>query len=206
MDTQPPYASGVSRLRLIYRFAAPHDAARVLVIGPSQAARDAFDLDARPVDVVEPGRSPAGAAHDLVALPGTLDRDRAAPLFGAAHAALRPGGRVAGHLSNAGSLHGWRETLRGRSRAGATAARLQRELAAAGFVDAECFYVEPRIESPMALVPVQWRAAREHFLRAIRRTRRHYRPAGYGMRLALAAVGLGGMLQPQLFFWARRPC
>ena len=75
-----------------------------------------------------------------------------------------------------------------------------------GFAGSECFYVEPRIAAPMTAVPVHPLAARNHFLRAIRRTRDQYSLPGYFLRMALARMRLGGALQPHLFFWAQRPC
>jgi hypothetical protein len=39
---------------------------------------------------------------------------------------------------------------------------------------------------------------------AIRRTHVHYTSPGYATCLMLASLGLGGLLQPHVFFWAKK--
>jgi hypothetical protein len=226
LDSRPPYASGEQRLRLLYRLAMTGQEQRVLVIGTPAAATAAFELDAmgRACDVVPPGAAVATSAFDAVALPGGLmdllgqrppqDQAPAAVMLRQALDAVRPGGIVVGHFDHLSSAHGLRRTLRGqlplgtwiKGRALMSGARCLQTLKSHGFAQAECFYVEPQISAPMALIPVHPLAARGHFLRAIRRTRGQYSSLGFAARMALAACGLGGALQPQLFFWARRAC
>lgn len=200
--------------------------ARVLVIGPPAAAAEAFEPAAagRHLHVVPPGAATAGSQFDAVALPGGLldesvpgpgdERPLPASLLRQAHDALRPGGVLVGHCYHLLSAHGLRQTFAGRVssrtwirgrglRSGAGCLRTLKEL---GFIEVECYYVEPRIDAPMALIPLHAMAARSHFFRAIRRTRGQYSGLGFALRMVLAAFGLGGLLQPHLFFWARRPC
>jgi hypothetical protein len=66
--------------------------------------------------------------------------------------------------------------------------------------------VRPNIAAPMGLIPADRVAARAEFLRSVRAMRGHYSVFGYAPRLLLAWLGLGGLQQGQLFFWARRPC
>lgn len=227
MDTRPPYARGEARLRLLYRLPLSGREETILAIGGIDQARAALDRDAlrASIDVVGADAPAASSRYDAVVLPGSLTgageggppgRRSIGPaaLLGRAHTALRPGGIVVGHLDHLASAHGVRQVLQGqispgawlRCRAVASGAQCHRALVDAGFDEPECFYVEPRIESPMVLVPVHALAARSHFLRAIRRTRGQYSTPGFLLRMALARIRLGGILQPHLFFWARRPC
>lgn len=224
MDSRPPFATGAQRLRLLYSLPLTSRDTAILVIGCAADADAAFDrtaLDVK-VDIVSPGSAMAESAFDVVALPGCLTHGDRGPapaaspdgLLQAAHAALRPGGAIVGHLDHLLSAHGVRQTLQGRASPGnwyrcrsvASAARMVRTLLRAGFAAPQCFYVEPQIAAPMAIVPVHPKAARNHFLRAIRRTRDEYSLPGYALRMALARLRLGGALQPHLFFWARRQC
>lgn len=227
MDLRPPFATGAERLRLLYRLPLTGRESRILVIGTATEAASAFDPGTRSavIEVVVPGEPVRSSAFDVVALPGALAAGNADPLprlapvaperlLALAYSALRPGGIVIGHLDHLLSVHGLRGVLRGRVGLGPwlrgwpiiTGPRCQDALVKSGFEAPECFYVEPQIAAPMAIVPVHPVAARSHFLRAIRRTRGQYSPPGYALRLALAGVRLGGALQPHLFFWARRPC
>ena len=227
MDSRPPFATGAERLRLLYKLPLTGQESRILVIGSAADADAVFDRGTQraEIEVVAPATPMASSAFDVVALPGALTcygvddglrRPPVAPhhLLRLAYAALRPGGTVIGHLDHLQSLHGLKHVLQGRlgiaSSLGGwrigSGAGCRSALFRSGFVGAECFYVEPRIAAPMAVVPVHPLAARSHFLRAIRRTRAQYSAAGYVLRLALAGVRLGGALQPHLFFWARRPC
>jgi SAM-dependent methyltransferase len=216
----------VQRLRLLYGMAMTGQEKRVLIIGPVAAEASVFDPDAvsSHIEVVRSGAESAGTGFDAVVLPGGLqdaagsmsDDDRPMPvrLLRQAHDALRPGGVVVGHCNHLVSAHGLRQILSGRipveswisGRGLMSGNGCLRALARQGFTAAECYYVEPQMADPMALVPVHTVAARKHFYRAIRRTRGQYSGIGFGVRMALATCGLGGLLQPQLFFWARRPC
>ncbi len=201
--------------------------ARILVVGTRVEARRVLNSAGckAQVEVSSEIGVPAGAGFDAVLLPlallgeraegvGTVPSQALASLVREAHAALRPGGVVVGHFENLVSLATLRTAARGQVswrtwrvwRGTITTNACLRALTAAGFAATECFYVEPRISAPMSLVPRSWWPARTHFLRAVRRSRSSYGRAGYLARLALAAVGFGGLLQPHLFFWARRAC
>jgi hypothetical protein len=58
----------------------------------------------------------------------------------------------------------------------------------------------------MGLIPTDPAAARAHFLRWIRSGKGYYSPPAYAARLLVAVLGLGGMQQNELFFWAKKPC
>lgn len=227
MSSKPPYAADAARFRLLYRLPLSSTVRRILVIGSDSDADAAFDRASHEIEieVVEPFASIADSTFDVVALPdclpaGCANRQvRAASkpsegLLPTAYAALRPGGVVVGHLDHLASTYGLKQLLGGKYRGGTwsgalslmTGSACRRTLTNAGFVEPECFYVEPRISAPMVLVPIHARAARRHFLRAIRRTRSHHTMPGHLLRMALAGLGYGGLLQPNLFFWARRPC
>lgn len=227
MDASPPFAADAERLKLLYRLPLAGSEKRILVLGSVADAHRLLDIEACGAEVV------AGAADgpapsepfDAVLLPLRLLRDEddgigslaqrpVSALLRRAHEATRPGGVVIGHLDHVMSLSSLRAMMRGkvswsgwRAWAGAgTGSACLKRLQAAGFAEAECFYVEPRIAAPMSIVPLATPPARAHFLRAIRRTHGHYTTLGYALRMLLAYVGLAGALQPQLFFWARRPC
>lgn len=215
VDADFPYAEDIARLRLLYRLQA--GAGDLLVIGAAQMASElardwpgkcrlagswrSVGVTEGPFDVVAlPGWS-AGAVHD----PATRDELRRV------HDLLRPGGWVIGHAEQACTLRrmlggrGWWAALRpdrfvGRP-TGCVAA-----LSTAGFEAPSVWYVRPNIAAPMGLIPTDPAAARAEFLRSVRATRGHYSMFGYVPRLLLARLGLGGLQQGQLFFWARRPC
>lgn len=227
MDTSPPFAADAERLRLLYTLALSGTESRILVVGSRADASRVLNstaLGAR-VDVSDEVGLPDGAAFDAVLLPLALLGERAegvgavptqawSALVRQAHATLRPGGVLVGHFENLVSLATLRTAGRGQVswrtwpvwRGTITTAACLRALNAAGFEATECYYVEPRISAPMSLVPRSWWPARAHFLRAVHRSRASYGRTGYLARLALAAAGFGGLLQPHLFFWTRRAC
>ena len=227
VDSRPPFATGAQRLRLLYRLPLTGQEVRILVIGSRTQAETAFGeaLPHASIEVAEPGSPVGSSGFDAVALPGSLVSGKAAAdrqqpavspeqMLQVAYSALRPGGIVLGHLDHLLSAHGLRRALQGRStlvswlrcRGVASGPRCQRTLSRLGFVGAECFFVEPQIEAPMAVISVHSLAAKSHFLKAIRRTRAQYSATGYLVRMTLATLRLGGALQPHLFFWAKRPC
>jgi len=221
-DTLPPYASGAARLGLLYRLALAGTEQHVLVVSASPFAATAI-VAANPeaaVDVIAPGAAAPRAAYDAVFVPGLAaggagraNRSLSQQLL-AARAWLVPGGVLAGDAAHLCSLRGVADAMRLRTgplswlRGAACASPpvCRRTLARCGLADVECYYVEPDIDSPLVLVPDHREVARRHFLRAVRRTRGRHRGPGYLARLALAAAGLGGQMQRQLFFRARRPC
>lgn len=222
MEDRLPFASGEARLQLLYELPLTGDEHRVLVIGPGSGVPVALlserqhrlsTLRCLPSE----GDAPMPGEFDAVLVPGSLfdHHDASADaLLTQALRALTPGGVVVGHCDNllsvralgaacrSGALF---SNLRNRRRAGSPA-RLERTLRTLGFVDAECFHVEPHIGSPMALIPSEPRASQSHFVRTVRRNRPLYGRLGFSLRIALARAGLGGILQPHLFFWARKPC
>jgi hypothetical protein len=82
----------------------------------------------------------------------------------------------------------------------------RRALGAAGFVEVACFYVQPDMSDPMGLIADDRAAARAQFLRAVRAEQGHFGTLAYAARVLLAQLGLGGLQQAQIFFWARKPC
>lgn len=236
MDARLPFAAGEDRLRLLYQLSSTGAVKRVLVIGSRAQAQTAFslpmpgmcngpawELEWRAPGAVAP--APAAEAFDVVALPGTLTAaldDPRAPVGGpspdsllsSARALLRPGGTVVGHLRQALSLRELPRLCRSRAlwqrwrtvAPIANARRCRDSLERLGFDAPECYFVEPRITDPMALVSADPFAARGHFIRTVQRNRPLYSAAGFAVRMALAQTGLGGTLQPDIFFWARRPC
>lgn len=226
-DASPPFAADDDRLRLVYALPLLGTERRVLVFGSPD------DVDPL-LRCVPPGATTevghdleqiGEACFDAVLLPLALFGARAQGLGSAppealprllrrVHQSLRPGGILVGHVENVLSIATVRTVVRGnvqwtswlRCRGAWSAGSCLSMLGAAGFEAPECYFVEPRILAPMTLVPFAGRPARAHFTRAIRRTRSSYTAAGYLIRLMVAWAGLGGSLQPHLFFWARRPC
>ena len=222
MEDRLPYASGEARLHLLYELPLTGDERRVLVIGAPSDASAALSVERQhrlsTLECMSPADDVSAAGEfDAVLVPGSLFDgldDSVDALLSRALQSLAPGGVVVGHCANLLSMRtlvaGCRSrtllsTLRDRRRAG-NPERLERTLQALGFVDAECFHVEPHIASPMALIPAEPRASRSHFVRTVRRNRPLYGHLGFAVRLLLARAGLGGTLQPHLFFWARKPC
>ena len=226
-DLRPPFATGAQRLRLLYQLPLTGQEARILVIGSRLQAEAAFGGPLRHmrIEIAEPGAPIQSSGFDAVALPGSLLRSETdvgqqaanvvpEHLLQMAFLALRPGGIVVGHLDHLMSAHALRALAQGhatldtwlRCRSMRSGPRCQETLSRLGFAEAECFFVEPKIEAPMAVVSVHPLAAKSHFLRAIRRTRGQYSAFGYFVRMTLARLRLGGTLQPHLFFWAKRPC
>ena len=224
MDVAYPYADGLSRRQLLYRLPTAPQPGRLLLISGDVDSDLIGESWGGPVTVMAragldlacmQGRS----RFDTVALPWITGLDSATSR--AALEALRlaftllvPGGVVVGHLHH---LHTLRRlvtargvgemlaTLAHRSSMG-SAAGCGAALLRAGYIQPECWYVQPSIESPMGLIPSDPVAARAHFLRAIRSARGHYSRPAYAARLMVAALGLGGMQQSELFFWATKPC
>jgi hypothetical protein len=111
---------------------------------------------------------------------------------------LVPGGVLAGCATRS-----WAD------RHGLAASALKRVTAAlegAGLVNVECYFVQPSIDDPMALVPAAPEAAKAHHRRQLDGARPHFSGPGYAMRRLAIACGLGGRRQRSLLFWARRPC
>lgn len=155
-------------------------------------------------------------AFEVIALPQVLAESEAsvAELLGAAFRLLTPGGVVVGHVDHLftlgrvtrpSGLLRWALSASGRGGMG-TPGRCLRELARAGFVLPECYYIYPGIESPMSLMPCRQGAEWRQFVRAIRRAPNMYSELGYRLRLAAVSLGFGALQPPQLFFWACRPC
>jgi hypothetical protein len=231
MDIEYPYTEDIARLRLLYRLPDAPEPKRLLILANSpDDARlgDAWEGAVTLTSAASPAAAAladGGARYDVIALPSILGlaasgvtrgdaRVGNLELLAGAAAALAPGGVIVGHMAHGRALR--RLARPGRLaavavaglRAGtiASAADCLRVLANAGLTGAECYYVEPNIGQPMALIPADAAAARAHFLRAVRSSRAAYSFAGYGLRLMMARLGLAGLLQRDLFFWARKPC
>lgn len=217
MDIDFPYAEDGARLRLLYRLPIPSTARDLLVFGAPEVTRELIEGWAGPAHVVETwsGAGLPAQSADVVALAGVAASASHGPasrtLLSGVFAALRPGGWAVGHIEQACTLRGllggrgWRAALQARRYLGRPEGCLS-ALRAAGFVSAAAWYVHPSIEAPMGLIPVDALAARAEFMRSARAGRGHHSWVGFLSRLALARMGLGGLQQAQLFFWAQRPC
>lgn len=224
MDIRYPYAEPLSRLQLLYRLPTAPLPRRLLLVAGADGREDigagwgAGEVASTDVAGLMQRARAASTTYDVVALPDTLRpraaRPRNADVLSAAARLLVPGGVAVGHLRHGLAL---RSLLRPAGLVTALAAALERDaiagpaacrraLVAAGLEAPECYFVLPRIEDPMALVPSPRAAARHHFLRSARSAWRLTRPGAREVRLALAWLGLGGMFQGELFFWARKPC
>lgn len=218
-----PLALGEDRLRLLYRL--PLTGAERAVLALHDGVGEGPDWPGLPVEslalarfLAEPDRE---SQYDAVFLPGITGRPHAdqpartaRQLIETAARALKPGGMLVAHLDHGvaprqlwrGLKHGqglaWLRRLAGFE----TAARCTASLRAFGFTDAECYYIEPHADDPGALISSQPQAAKAHFVRTVRRNRPLYSRGGYGVRALCAHIGLGGLLQPHLFLWARKRC
>jgi len=227
MDLRHPYSDPSARVQLLYRLPTAPAPRRLLVVAESPELRsevaagwgsgEVMACDSAGFLRLATERSDC---FDAVALPSTLSARAASRgirnghLLRAACRLLTPGGVVVGHLEHARALRRLKRpsavvqliaaAFDGDAICGPTGCcRLLRQ---AGLAAGECYYVQPHMHSPMGLVPSEAAAARAHFLRAVRSARHHWRASGHVVRLALCWAGLGGMLQGELFFWARRPC
>jgi hypothetical protein len=221
MDVQYPYADGLARQHLLYRLPAVPAPRRLLLAYGDRAHKSIANGWDGPVEVIAGVKLVAYAKHhtakfDAIALPQVLGTGSvaAAQTLRAAHHLLVPGGAVIGHvdhlaawrrLASLGGLGRWLRSATGRAVVG-TPAHCLLELARAGFERRECYYVHPHIDSPLSLIPCHQGSARYHFVRAVRLAPNLHGRAGYLVRLAVARLGLGGAQQPQLFFWASKPC
>ena len=214
MDVEYPYADGLSRRQLLYRLPLTPQPRRLLLVCDDAGSQRLGDGWGSAVTRMSASATAAvsGGNFDAVALPDQPPEQIQA-LLQMAHRRLVPGGVVIGHFENPlalrrlGTLNGWAGLARSlmpgaiRSAAGCKAA-----LARAGFQDAACFFVQPNMDSPMGLIPCEQLAARAQFLRSIRSAQGHHGRVAYAARVALAMAGLGGLQQPQLFFWAGKAC
>lgn len=222
MEERLPFASGAARLWLLYALPMTGEERRIQVAGAAKSVAlalppqregtvDVLHLKAPDDSLLEAGDC------DAVLVPGTLfqgSAKSAEALLQSAFLALAPGGVLVGHCENLLSVHQLRAALRrpkdavhwANWRAAGSANLLRKTLTRLGYVDAEAFYVEPQIMSPMALIPADPHASQSHFVRTVWRNRSLYGQLGFALRLTLAHAHLGGSLQPHLFFWARKPC
>jgi hypothetical protein len=227
MDVEYPYADGLSRQQLLYRLPSAPQPRRLLLVSDA-ADSDLIGCSWRASVTVLPS-SELGAAlthgearFEAVAMPWVLGSKTVSGgrhpdsslLLRSAHRLLVPGGVVVGHLENIrtlrrlASVRGLGQVIGAAAHRGAisSASGCIDALGRAGFIAPECYYVQPGIESPMGLIPCEPTPARAHFLRSIRSAQGNYSRPAYAGRLLVAFLGLGGMLQPELFFWARKPC
>jgi hypothetical protein len=195
MDIEYPYADAAARRQLLYRLPSVPVPRRLLVLAEAAADDALGDSWGGPIThraLSDPGGlAPGGGAlFEAVALPRLAGN--AAPLLAAVHGLLVPGGVVIGGVTDRSAAR--------------KPQRLRASLIAAGFQQPECWYVQPGMESPMALVPCDALAAKAHFVRAARAARSLYSPPAYVLRLLAARLGIVAWRQTELFFWARKPC
>ncbi|MBK9135273.1 MAG: hypothetical protein IPM15_13300 [Betaproteobacteria bacterium] len=217
MDANDAFAANVARFRLLYRLPLPLAVETVLVLGANdlsdqlagawpRVARRAASLESADADgtsweviaLVDAGRADATVARTRGFLEEVNNR-------------LRPDGWIVGYVEHAAT---WRRLLRGRGWCAALLAHrffgrprgCLRALREAGFDSCAVWYVHPLIEAPMGLIPAESRTERPEFVRAAHAGRGTHGALGFLARLALAHLGLGGLQQRHLFFWARKPC
>lgn len=227
MDVEYPYAEGLARRQLLYRLPSAPSPRRLLLVSDIADSALIGGGWGGPVTVVGSQQLHSAVQQgegcfDAVALPQLAGSGRewrqsptgAEQLLVLAHRLLVPAGVVVGHVENMFTLRRL-ASVRGivgfggdwiRPGSIGSATRCRKVLQRAGFTDTECYYVQPSIESPMGLIPCEPKPARAHFLRAIRSARGHYSRPAYAMRVLVAWLGLGGMQQSALFFWATKAC
>lgn len=224
MDVAFPYADGLSRRQVLYRLPTVPEPRRLLLVSSDAGSGLIGASWGGPVTVMPPSGLDAGFLQegprfDAVALPWLTGAQgspsgRGSHMLQLAHSLLVPGGMVIGHLHNAHTLRRL-TTVRGLAEALAkfadrrsmgSVAGCHAALLRAGYAKPECWYVQPSIDSPMGLIPTDPVAARAHFLRWIRAGQSYYSRPAYAARLLVAVLGLGGMQQNELFFWATKPC
>ena len=226
MDSRLPFALGEDRLRLLYRLPLSGKEESILVLSADPADDPSIGwsdqrVESGTVTQLLGTRERPAKRFDALALPGTLTSSACGPsaasardVASLAYALLKPGGVLVGHLDNVLAPRNLKRWLTGKHpwhrvracRGFETASCCIASLHAIGFRTAECFYVEPHIGDPMALVSSEPGSARVHFVRTVRRNSPLYSRAGYLLRASLAQARLGGLLQSHLFFWARKPC
>lgn len=211
-----PYADGLDRLRLLFLLAAGPGLRDLAIVGQDQGQAEAMavgwaDTCNRVTCTTQPASLEQGSfdAVFMLGAQGPTGRGGFEEGLSAATRALAPGGMLVGYVFQSRSLHGLRARWIAPAPSHASVAgtkALHGALLQAGLESPETYYVEPNIDSPMALVPTQATAAKRHFQRTVERNQPLYGAWGYGVRWLIARLGLGGLLQPQLFYWARRPC
>lgn len=227
MDAEYPFATALSRRQLLYRLPPTPAPGRLLIVGDTSDGEQMGRCWDGPVlalgsSQIADALAQGGARFDAVALPGLLGASPASLRAGAtaqdwlcmALALLVPGGVVVGHLENThalrriASLQGLFQLVLAAVRPGAvgSANACMRALVSAGFVEPECYYVQPSLASPMGLIPCHRVPARAQFLRAVWSAQGNYSRPAFAARLLVAHLGLGGMQQQELFFWAQKPC
>lgn len=221
MDVEYPFASAVSRRQLLYRLPTAPAPRRLLLVADRADADDYIHGWGGPVTAwtrAQVHAAGAGARFDAVALPGVLGARMApsgnAGLLAAVQRLLVPDGVVVGHVDHLLALRrlatpgGLARLVGAVARPGVvgTAAACTRALQRAGFVQPQCYYVQPSLSAPMGLIPCDRAAARAQFLRAAWSAQDQYSRPAFAARLLVATVGLGGLQQRELFFWATKPC
>lgn len=211
-----PYHRDVDRIRALYRI-PPATGSRTLDLFTGDAGcLDPSMQDCVPCRVdataVRPLPFDAGA-FDYAVLHGTLDAlsaldgpVRCAALLKEVSRVLVPGGVVAGTAANASLvrrlLPGARRAARG---AGLSLRTAERALRSLGLVEVRVFTLVPNAQSPLRLVEVHDEVAQAFFGGEVRRQRASLPWWGFLARDLLVRTGLYADLQPNLFFWGRRP-
>ena len=226
MSIRHPFESDQARLQLLYRLPLTYPSGRLLVMGQASQVR-AVGWSS---EVCEIGLAPTltgqleefdKACYAAIAIPGVLGAfenrvgANSTPNFLAGLTErLAPGGWVIGHMNHGLYLGGlaqptlWLKFLAAviDNKRPNSPRRLKLLLQTAGLVDVECYYVQPSIESPMALIPCVRAVSDTYFMRCASSARSsHAAHAYWGRKIALK-LGLGGCLRSSIFFWGRRPC
>lgn len=221
MDVEYPFATELSRRQLLYRLPTAPAPRRLLLVADRDDPHDLAHGWGGPVTAwtrAQVQAAGAGVRFDAVALPGVLGARTATPgtadLLAAVQRLLVPGGVVVGHVDHLLALRrlatpgGLARLVGAIASPGVvgTAAACTRALQRAGFVQPQCYYVQPSLSAPMGLIPCDRAAARAQFLRAVWSAQDQYSRPAFAARLLVATLGLGGLQQQELFFWATKPC
>ena len=226
MITRHPFESDQARIQHLYRLPLAYPTGRLLVMGQASQML-AVGWSSEVCNIGSTATLTAQlekvekACYAAIAIPAVLSafENRVGayntPDFLAGLTkCLAPGGLIIGHMNHGlylGALARpteWVKFLAATidSKRPNSPNRLNRLLQSAGLVDVECYYVQPSIESPMALIPCVRAVADAYFMQCISSTRNsHAAPAFWGRQLVMK-LGLGGCLRNSIFFWGRRPC
>lgn len=225
MMIQHPLASDLARTQFLYRLPLTRPAGRLLVVGgasvlktlgwPSDYCNIESSLDANASkEIEEPAKYSAIAIPAIInPFSNTIESQGNSDYLAKLFARLTPGGVIVGHMNNGLFIGNIAQPAKLRVLLAAivdakcpnTPKRLNFLLRAAGFTEVECFYVQPSIESPMALIPCVSTVSDSYFKRYASTARTNQSAASYWGRRMAVRLGLGGVLRNSIFFWGRHP-